>query len=47
MHKNNFIYNVNGLRDKKKPDLVFNWLVAKIIDVICLQESHSTKDDLI
>ena len=27
--------NVNGLRDKKKRD------------VICLQETHSTKDDLI
>jgi exonuclease III len=39
--------NVNGLRDKKKRDLVFNWLVAKQIDVICLQETHSTKDDLI
>ena len=39
--------NVNGLRDKKKRDLVFNWLVAKKIDVICLQETHSTKDDLI
>jgi exonuclease III len=38
---------VNGLRDKKKRDLVFNWLVAKKIDVICLQETHSTKDDLI
>jgi exonuclease III len=38
--------NVNGLRDKKKRDLVFNWLVAKQIDVICLQETHSTKDDL-
>jgi exonuclease III len=39
--------NVNGLRDKKKRDLVFNWLIAKKIDVICLQETHSTKDDLI
>jgi exonuclease III len=39
--------NVNGLRDKKKRDVVFNWLVAKKIDVICLQETHSTKDDLI
>ena len=38
---------VNDLRDKKKRDLVFNWLVAKKIDVICLQETHSTKDDLI
>jgi len=26
---------VNGLRDKKKRDLVFNWLVAKKLDVIC------------
>ena len=39
--------NVNGLRDKKKRDLVFNWLVAKKIHVIYLQETHSTKDDLI
>ena len=39
--------NVNDLRDKKKRDLIFNWLVAKTIDVICLQETHSTKDDLI
>ena len=39
--------NVNGLRDKKKRDLDFNWLVATSIDVICLQETHSTKDDLI
>jgi exonuclease III len=39
--------NVNGLTDKKTRDLVFNWLVAKTIDVISLQETHSTKDDLI
>ena len=30
----------SGLKDKKKRDLVFNWLVAKQIDVICLQETH-------
>jgi exonuclease III len=39
--------NVNGLRDKKKRDFVFNWLVAKKVDVIFLQETHSTKDGLI
>jgi exonuclease III len=27
--------NVNGLRDKNKDDLVFNWLVAKQFYVIC------------
>jgi exonuclease III len=30
--------NVNDLRDKKKRDLVFNWLVAKTIDVILIVE---------
>jgi exonuclease III len=35
--------NVNGLRDKKKRDLVFNWLVAKTIAVICLQENSLNK----
>ena len=30
----------NMLSRKKKRDLVFNWLVAKKIDVICLQETH-------
>jgi exonuclease III len=39
--------NVKDLRDKKKRDLMYNWLVAKTIDVICFQETHSTKDDLI
>ena len=39
--------NVNGLRDKKKRDLVFNLLVAKKLDIICIKEIHSTKDDLI
>jgi exonuclease III len=39
--------NVNGLRDKKKRDLVFNWLVAKIIDVICLQETQTVDEKVV
>ena len=32
--------NVNGMRDNKKRDLVLNWLVAKMLNLICLQETH-------
>ena len=34
--------NVNGLRDNRKRELVFNWLVSKKYDCICLQETHCT-----
>jgi exonuclease III len=35
-------FNVNGLRDNRKRELVFNWLVSKKYDCICLQETHCT-----
>ena len=38
--------NVNGMRDNKKRDLVFNWLVAKQIILICLQETHCVNNDI-
>ena len=38
--------NVNGLRDNRKRDLVFNWLVSKKYDCICLQEMHCTGVDI-
>ncbi|CAC5383636.1 E3.1.11.2 [Mytilus coruscus] len=38
--------NVNGLRDKKKRNLVFNWLANKRYDLICLQETHCTVNDI-
>ena len=37
--------NVNGLRDNRKRELVFNWLVSKKYDCICLQETHCTGVD--
>jgi exonuclease III len=38
--------NVNGLRDNRKFELVFNWLVSKKYDCICLQETHCTGVDI-
>jgi exonuclease III len=35
--------NVNGLRDNRTRELVFNWLVSKKYDCICLQETHCTR----
>ena len=37
---------VNGLRDNRKRELVFNWLVSKKYDCICLQETHCTGVDI-
>jgi exonuclease III len=39
-------FNVNGLRDNRKRELVFNWLVSKKYDCICLQETHCTGVDI-
>ena len=38
--------NVNGMRNSKKRDLVFNWLVAKKCKLICLQETHCVSNDI-
>jgi hypothetical protein len=38
--------NVNGLRDNRKRELVFNWLVSKKYDCICLQETHCKGVDI-
>jgi exonuclease III len=38
--------NVNGMLDNKKRDLVFNWLAAKRINLICLQETHCVNNDM-
>ena len=37
-------YNVNGLADSKKRTKVFNYLQSKIYDIVCIQETHSTKN---
>ena len=34
------------MRDNKKRDLVFNWLAAKRINLICLQETHCVNNDM-
>ena len=37
--------NVRGLISNTKKRLdVFNWINAKIISIVCFQETHSTKD---
>ena len=38
--------NVNGLRDYRKRELVFNWLVSKKYDCICLQKTHCKGVDI-
>ena len=38
--------NVNGMRDNMKSDLVFNWLVGKKFNLICLQETHCVNNDI-
>ena len=38
--------NVNGLRNNKKRELVFNWLVSKKYNIICLQETHCSDTDI-
>jgi exonuclease III len=38
--------NVNGLRENRKRELVFNWLISKKYDCICLQETHCTGVDI-
>ncbi|CAC5422680.1 E3.1.11.2 [Mytilus coruscus] len=38
--------NGNGLRDKKKHNLLFNWLANRKYDLICLQETHCTVNDI-
>ncbi|CAC5418333.1 E3.1.11.2 [Mytilus coruscus] len=38
--------NVNGLRNNRNRDLIFNWLVSKKFDIICIQETHCTKSDI-
>ena len=37
--------NVNGLRNDKKRQNVFNWLKSKKYDVILLQETHCENSD--
>ena len=38
--------NGNGLRDNRKRELVFSWLVLKKYDCICLQETQCTGVDI-
>ena len=38
--------NVNGLRDNRKRDVVFKWLAAKNIDLVCLQETHCIPSEI-
>ena len=37
-------FNVNGLGNPNKRELVLNWLASKREDIIFLQETHSTTD---
>ena len=34
--------NVNGLRDNKKRNCIFLWLINHKYDFVCLQETHCT-----
>ena len=36
--------NVNGIKNIKKRDFIFNWLKTKQYDVILLQQTHCTND---
>ena len=38
--------NVNGLRDKKKREHTFNWLNSKKYELICIQETHCSVEDV-
>ena len=38
--------NVNGLQNKTKRDRIFTWLIEKKIDLICLQETHCTREEI-
>lgn len=40
-----FLLNVNGLRDTKKRDFLFNWQVSKNYDLIGLQETYCVTND--
>ena len=37
--------NVRGLRDKAKQRELFNFLKIQDLDIVCLQETHSTVND--
>ena len=37
--------NVNGLRNDQKREILFNHLNREKYDIICLQETHSTRED--
>jgi len=34
--------NVNGMSDNNKRNAIYHWCRKKKIDIVCLQETHST-----
>lgn len=36
------LWNVNGLNEPKKRNIIFNWLKKQKSDILCLQETHIT-----
>lgn len=38
--------NANGLRNVKKRNYFFTWLIEKKYDLICVQETHCTENDI-
>ena len=41
-----FSLNVRGIQEEKKRKELFNWLKLKKLDIICLQETYSTPEDV-
>jgi exonuclease III len=37
--------NVRGLNNYKKRRTIFNWIKRKNFDIVCVQETHSSKKD--
>ena len=38
--------NVNGLQLNKKRNCIFEWLSSRKFDIICLQETHCTDENV-
>ena len=38
-------FNIRGLKNLKKRRIFFTYLKAKSFDIICLQETHATKNE--
>ena len=38
--------NINGIRDNKKRNCIFHWLIKQKYDLVCLQETHCTEQSV-